>query len=202
MIYLSHFQKKMAVFFKLLITFLLCVLTFVYPSTTKAETIHFKLFDQNGPVTEQSYPGKFLLFSIGYTSCPDICPTTLYEYAYAMKQLKHADRIQPIFLTIDPVTDEINRLNAYTDYFDERIVGLSGEIKNIETLTKQLGATFGYRLNGQRIDNPEPGMGYTVYHSAMIYLISPERELIDVLDYQVGGDDLVNIIDEHIAAAQ
>lgn len=182
---------------------LLSVLTFFSFShiIAKAETLTFNLFDQHGPVTHESYPGKYLLLSIGYSSCPDICPTTLYEYGYAMKRLQHADMLQPLFLTIDPVNDEINRLNAYTQYFDERIVGLSGEMKDIEDVAKQLGATFGYRLNGQRIDNPEPGMGYTVYHSAMIYLITPEREILDVFDYQIGGDDLVKVLDQHLSKA-
>lgn len=167
----------------------------------KAETIHFDLFDPNGPVTQDSYPGKFLLLAIGYSSCPDICPTTLYEYGYAMKHLKHADHLQPLFVTIDPVNDEINRLNAYTQYFDERIIGLSGDMENIEALARQLGATFGYRLDGRRISHPEPGMAYTVYHSAMIYLINPEGELVDVFDYQIGGDDLVQSVDAHLEEA-
>ena len=112
---------------------LLSVLTFFSFShiIAKAETLTFNLFDQHGPVTHESYPGKYLLLSIGYSSCPDICPTTLYEYGYAMKRLQHADMLQPLFLTIDPVNDEINRLNAYTQYFDERIVGISGEMKDI-----------------------------------------------------------------------
>lgn len=173
----------------------------VFGVTANAETLTFNLFDNEGPVTHESYPGKHLLLSIGYSSCPDICPTTLYEFGYAMKHLKHADMLQPLFLTIDPVNDEINRLNAYTQYFDERIVGLSGKMDDIKDIAQQLGATFGYRLNGQRIDSPELGMGYTVYHSAMVYLITPERELLDVFDYQIGGDDLVEALDQHLSEA-
>lgn len=197
---LHRIQKESLTLLKLFFLFLL--LSFSFSSiVAKAETISFDLFDHNGQVTHESYPDKFLLLSIGYSSCPDICPTTLYEYGYAMKHLKHADMLQPVFITIDPVNDEINRLNAYTQYFDERIVGLSGEMKNIEAIAQQLGATFGYRLDGQRIDTPEPGMAYTVYHSAMIYLINPERELVDVFDYQVGGDDLVESVDKHLEEA-
>ena len=200
MAYRDRIKQKPLLFFKLLLLLALAIFSFTH-ATAKAKTVTFNLFDQHGPVTHESYPGKYLLLSIGYSSCPDICPTTLYEYGYAMKRLQHADMLQPLFLTIDPVNDEINRLNAYTQFFDERIVGLSGEMKDIEDIARQLGATFGYRLNGQRLDNPEPGMGYTVYHSAMIYLITPERELLDVFDYQIGGDDLVEVLDQHLAAA-
>ena len=196
----QQFKREALLFLKLFLLTTLAIFSF-YGSTAKAETVTFNLFDQHGPVTQESYPGKYLLLAIGYTSCPDICPTTLYEYGYALKRMEHADKLQAIFLTIDPVNDEINRLNAYTQYFDERIVGLSGEMNDIEDIAKQLGATFGYRLNGKRIDNPEPGLGYEVYHSAMIYLITPERELLDVFDYQIGGDDLVKVLDEHYGKA-
>lgn len=193
-------KRESLLFLKLLLLTTVAIFSF-YSSNAKAEIISFNLVDQHGPVTHENYPGKYLLLSIGYTSCPDICPTTLYEYGYALKHMQHVDKLQPLFLTIDPVNDEIHRLNAYTHYFDERIVGLSGEMNNIEDIAKQLGATFGYRLNGQRIDNPVPGQGYEVYHSAMIYLITPERELLDVFDYQIGGDDLVEVLDAHLSKA-
>lgn len=200
MAFTQQLKRDSLLFLKLLLLTTLAIFSF-YGSTAKAETITFNLFDHNGPVTHESYPGKYVLLSIGYTSCPDICPTTLYEYGYALKRMEHADMLQPVFLTIDPVNDEVNRLNAYTQYFDERIVGLSGEKDDIADIAKQLGATYGYRLNGRRIDNPEPGLGYEVYHSAMIYLITPERELLDVFDYQIGGDDLVEILDGHLGKA-
>ncbi|MDO4905289.1 MAG: SCO family protein [Lautropia sp.] len=161
-----------------------------------ARDISFDLRDDKGQVTQNSYPGKYLLLAIGFTSCPDICPTTLYEYGIVMKALKNPDAIQPIFVTIDPLVDDPDRLNAYTRFFDERIVGLSGERKNIDALVKQLGATYGYRMDGKRIENPEPGDGYTVYHSALIYLISPERKLVDVFDYQIGGEGLTEALDK------
>lgn len=200
MSFTQRLKRDSLLFLKLLLLITVAGFSF-YSSNAKAETISFNLIDQNGPVTHESYPGKYLLLSIGYTSCPDICPTTLYEYGYALKRMQHADRLQPLFLTIDPVNDEVNRLNAYTQYFDERIVGLSGEMSDIEDIAKQLGATFGYRLNGRRIDEPVPGLGYEVYHSAMIYLITPERELLDVFDYQIGGDDLVEVLDDHLGKA-
>lgn len=161
-----------------------------------AKDITFDLKDDKGRVTHESYPGKYLLMAIGYTSCPDICPTTLFEYGEVMKTLKNPDAIQPLFVTIDPENDDVNRLNAYTDFFDERIVGLSGEMKNIRALSDQLGATFGYRLDGKKVENPKRGEPYTVYHSALIYLIGPDRKLLDVYDYQAGAANLVQELDK------
>ncbi|RRD56572.1 hypothetical protein EII20_10575 [Comamonadaceae bacterium OH2545_COT-014] len=165
-------------------------------SSAFAREVRFDLMGPQGRVTEKSYPGKYLLLAIGYTSCPDICPTTLYEYGLTMKAIQHPYAIQPIFVTIDPVNDEIDRLNAYTKYFDERIVGLSGKMENIKHLADQLGATFGYRIDGKKIENPQKGIIYNVYHSALIYLIGPDRKLVDVYDYQLGAQGLTAALDK------
>ncbi len=177
------------------IKFLVCCLMLVGGSAY-AQKITFDLLGPDGPVTHESYSGKYLMLAIGYTSCPDICPTTLYEYGLSMKAIKNPDALQPIFVTIDPANDDIDRLNMYTNFFDKRIVGLSGSMANIQNLADQLGATFGYRMNGKKIENPERGMSYTVYHSALIYLISPEREILDVYDYQIGDADLTIALDK------
>ncbi|MDO5668033.1 MAG: SCO family protein [Alcaligenaceae bacterium] len=180
---------------KILTKLLVCSLV-LFSGTVYAQKITFDLVDPKGQVTHESYPGKYLLLAIGYTSCPDICPTTLYEYGMSMKAIKNPDAIQPLFVTIDPTNDEVNRLNAYTGFFDKRIVGLTGTKENIKDLADQLGATYGYSLNGKRIEDPEPGMSYTVYHSAIIYLISPEREIVDAYDYLIGVEGLTEALDE------
>ncbi len=185
--------------FRKSLALLLCTLALA-AGPAMARDISFDLQDDKGRVTQDSYPGKYLLLSIGFTSCPDICPTTLYEYAGVMQSLKNPDAIQPIFVTVDPRVDDPARLNAYTRHFDERIVGLSGEMDNIKALVKQLGATFGYRMDGRKVENPEAGDGYTVYHSALIYLVSPERKLVDVYDYQIGADNLTAELDKVLGA--
>lgn len=179
----------------------LCVLG-LWAGQAGAQALRFDLMGPQGQVTEKSYPGKYLLLAIGYTSCPDICPTTLYEYGLTMKALKNPEALQPIFVTIDPVNDDIDRLNAYTQYFDARIVGLSGEMKNIQHLADQLGATFGYRMDGKRVDVPQKGMIYNVYHSALIYLIGPDRQLLDVYDYQIGAQGLTAALDKVLGEGQ
>lgn len=177
------------------LTKLLACSLMLFAGSVSAQTITFDLVDPKGQVTHESYPGKYLLMAVGYTSCPDICPTTLYEFGQSMKAIKNPDAIQPLFVTIDPTNDEVNRLNAYTGFFDKRIVGLTGTKENIKALADQLGATYGYSLNGKRIEDPEPGMSYTVYHSAIIYLISPEREIADAYDYMIGVEGLTEALD-------
>ena len=152
--------------------------------------ITFDLEDEKGKVTQDSFRDKYLLLAVGYSSCPDICPTTLFEYGEVMKALKNPDAIVPVFVTIDPVNDDAKRLNSYVHFFDERIVGLAGSAQNIRALADQLGATYGYRLDGKKLDKPEKGVPYSVYHSALIYLISPDRRLDEVLGEpaKAGGD--------------
>ena len=178
---------------KLVTRFLMCGVV-LFATTAHAQSINFDLFDDEGRVTHESYPGKYLLMAVGYTSCPDVCPTTLYEFGVTMKALEKPEAIQPLFVTIDPVNDEITRLNDYTGYFDPRIVGVSGSKENIKALAKQLGATYGYQIDGEAVEDPVPGTAYTVYHSAYIYLIGPDRELVDVFDYQIGADSLTETL--------
>ncbi len=157
--------------------------------------IHFDLEHVKGKVTQDAFPGKYLLLAIGYSSCPDICPTTLFEFGEVMQALKNPDAIVPVFVTIDPVNDSAERLDQYVRFFDERIVGLTGSMKNIRALADILGATFGYRLDGKKLEKPEPGVPYSVYHSALIYLIGPDRKLADVYDYQMGPEGLTQELD-------
>lgn len=164
------------------------------------QAIHFTLNGPAGPVTERSHPGKHLLLAIGYTTCPDICPTTLYEWAQTLQTMRRPEAIAPLFVSIDP-GDTPQALQTYTRFFDERIVGLTGEPERIQALARQLGATFGYRLNGQKVAQPQPGSGYGVYHSALIYLIGPDRKLIDVFDYQIGAEGLTAALDKVLGDA-
>lgn len=163
-----------------------------------AVSYHFTLQGpENKTITERDFPNKYLLLAIGYTSCPDICPTTLYEIATLMKDknFKEQHNVQPIFVSIDPLRDTPERLNQYVGFFDPRIIGLSGSLDAVTDFSKQLNASFGYRFNGKKVEPPNLPEGYTVYHTTYLYLISPERELIDVFDYSVGAKALAKGID-------
>ena len=85
----------------------------------------FKLVDHNGkPRTLADYRGKAVVMFFGYTQCPDVCPTTLAELAEAMKRLgPDADRVQVLFVTVDPERDTQDLLSKYVPAFDPRFVG-------------------------------------------------------------------------------
>ena len=145
------------------------------------------------------FADKYLLVAFGFTSCPDVCPTTLYEFGEMLKKVKEPDVIQPVFISIDPLRDNSKVLNQYTNYFSPRIIGLTGDMPTIEATAKRFNATFGYRYQGKKVTPPDLPEGYTVYHSTMIYLLSPKREMIDVFDYQSGADKLARDIEKAIA---
>ena len=166
------------------------------------DTYHFALTGpEDKPVTDADAPfaDKYLLVAFGFTSCPDVCPTTLYEFGEMLKKVKEPDVIQPVFISIDPLRDNAKLLNQYTNYFSPRIIGLTGDMPTIEATAKRFNATFGYRFKGKKVTPPDLPEGYTVYHSTMIYLLSPKREMIDVFDYQSGADKLARDIDKAIA---
>lgn len=131
--------------------------------------------------THKDFPGKFLLVAFGYTSCPDVCPTTLQNLATAMARLKSekegdavAAQIQPLFVTVDPGRDSADILAEYVSVFDDRLIGLTGSVAQIEDATKK------FRVFTRRPSPEEVREGdYFVDHSAYTYLVSPNGRIID-----------------------
>jgi len=128
----------------------------------------FALTDQNGKRrTEADYRGKYMLIFFGYTFCPDVCPTTLAVMSAALDMMgSRADRIVPIFITVDPKRDKPEILKAYLDAFGPRWVGLTGAPEEIAAVAKEY-RVF-YRVNAGEGDN------YTVDHSGVVYLMNPD----------------------------
>jgi cytochrome oxidase Cu insertion factor (SCO1/SenC/PrrC family) len=136
---------------------------------------HFQLQGPDGrQVTEASFSGKWLLVYFGYTCCPDVCPTVLLRVGQALENLGPiADRIQPIFITVDPARDTAARLSEYLHSFNPRIVGLRGD--SLQTQTAARGYHAYYRARS--LGNGE----YTVDHSSFLYLVAPDRHFTKLL---------------------
>lgn len=167
-------------------------------------TYHFTLDGpDNKTYSEKDFPEQYLLIAFGFTSCPDVCPTTLYEFNKTLEILPNPEQIQPIFITIDPLRDDPERLNQYTSFFNKRILGLSSDLDTIKAVADQFGATYGYTDHeGKALSPDNLPSGYIVYHSTIIYLLSPERELIDMYDYLTGAENMAQGIIKAIAANQ
>lgn len=142
----------------------------------------FTLTDQYGnPVTLSQFRGKDVLLSFGYTSCPDICPTTLTRLNGVMKALDDAPRkVQVLFVTIDPERDTEKRLKGFIPYFNDHFLGLTGnqdEIKNVAD---------SYSVFYERAESGDTGAGYFMNHTQTVYLIDQKGKLTLVYPY----DDL------------
>ena len=126
----------------------------------------FSLIDQNGIArTDRDYRGKYLLVFFGYTYCPDVCPTTLAVMKSALGMIgSRADRIVPLFITVDPKRDSPEKLKTYLSSFGPRFVGLTGDERAIASVAKE------YRVYYQTRPASNGG-DYTVDHSGIVYLM-------------------------------
>lgn len=147
----------------------------------------YLLMDARGrAVSGEDFPGRYQLISFGYTFCPDICPTTLAEVSLILDKLGAlSERVQPIFITLDPERDSAEVLSRYTAYFHPRILGLGGPPE----LVRRAADHFRVRYEKHR----EPGAAadkYTVDHSAGMYLVGPDGRFITRFAYATPPADI------------
>jgi cytochrome oxidase Cu insertion factor (SCO1/SenC/PrrC family) len=132
----------------------------------------FKLVNDKGhAVTDADYRGRWMLIFFGYSNCPDECPLTLQKMATALTALGPlADRIAPLFITVDLGRDTPSRLTEYLANFDTRIIGLTGSNEQIAA------AANAYRVYYSPTEHEQSGADL-VSHSTFIYLMNPAGEL-------------------------
>jgi len=138
----------------------------------------FKLEDQNGkPVTDEDFKGRPFLVFFGYTHCPDICPTTLFELSEIMKSLgKDADRTAAVFITVDPERDTPAVLKDYLSNFDPHVRGLTGDPDAVAAALKA------YRVYAKKV--PLKDGDYTMDHTAVVYLMDKDGHFVAPLNLE------------------
>jgi len=151
----------------------------------------FRLTDATGKVrTLADYRGKAVVLFFGYTQCPDVCPTTLAELAEAMKRLgPDADRVQVLFVTVDPERDTPELLSKYVPAFDPRFIGLYGDADATARTAKE------FKVIYQKQPGQSPGT-YTVDHSAGTFIFDPKGKLRVYVGYGQGPDVFAHDIKE------
>lgn len=136
-------------------------------------------------VTASSFHGKYMLVYFGYTYCPDVCPTTLNEVAGALDKLgPKADRLQPLFITVDPARDTAAALKQYTGAFSPRLMGLTGTPEEIAQVEREY-----HVYAAKHVTGPGPN-DYTMDHSSVLYLMGPDGRFITPLDAGGSASDL------------
>jgi len=142
----------------------------------------FTLMDQHGDtVTEAELKGHPSAIFFGYTFCPDVCPTTLFEMTGWLEKLgPDADKLGVYFVSVDPERDTQETLAEYLSAFDPRITGLTGTPEAVAELVK------GYRVYARKV--PLDSGGYLMDHTATIYLIDSDGVFTGTIDYQEDPD--------------
>jgi protein SCO1/2 len=136
----------------------------------------FSLTDQDGKkVTDADYAGQWKLVFFGFTSCPEVCPTTLNRISLTLKALGPlGDKLHPLFITVDPERDTPEVMKSYVDAFDKRITGLTGTPAEIDAVAKA------YRAFYQKVPQSND---YTMDHSTLIYVMRPDGRYETLLRY-------------------
>lgn len=173
------------------------VVTFVFQ---KADNFRGTLYDPALPAPEivlshgngssfrlSETRGDIVLLFFGYTSCPDVCPTTLSEMKRVMTELgPDAEDVQVVFVTVDPVRDIPSKLQEYLTIFNPAFIGLSGSMEDMEKVWNDYGV---YREEEQL---PNSATGYLVYHTARVYLIDRDGNLRLTYSYGTPTSDFVH----------
>ena len=122
-------------------------------------------------VSLEDFHGKVVMLFFGFTHCPDVCPTTLLKAAEVRKQLgDDADRMQVLFVTVDPERDSAEVLSKYVPAFHPSFIGLRGDQAEINKAAREFKVFF------QKVPNRD-GSSYNVEHTAASYILDPEGRL-------------------------
>ncbi|QWD77832.1 SCO family protein [Polynucleobacter sp. MWH-Svant-W18] len=152
----------------------------------------FSLVDPDGNVkTLADYKGKVVVMFFGYTQCPDICPTTLTEMQQVMTLLgTQSDKVQVLFVTVDPERDTAAILKQYVPSFDSRFLGLRpADDTALEKVAKD------FKIYYKKVPGTTPG-SYTMDHTAGSYAFDPDGHLRLYIKHAQGPETLAHDLKE------
>ncbi len=149
----------------------------------------FTLTQAKQQVRLSDFQGRVRLLFFGYTSCPDICPTSLALISSSLKQLTAQElaQVQVFFISVDPERDTPEKLKDYTKYFHSSILGVTGTMTEIDNVVKQYGTSY------RKVDS-NSAMGYLVDHSASVYVIDQEGKVVDMLPHGLPTEEITKAI--------
>lgn len=159
---------------------------------SKAFGNNFSLLDPDGKErTLADFKGKVVVMFFGYTQCPDVCPTTLTEMQQVMTLLgPQSDKVQVLFVTVDPERDTAAILKQYVPSFDPRFLGLRpADQASLEKVTKD------FKIYYQKVPGSSPG-AYTIDHTAGSYAFDPEGRLRLYIKHAQGPETMAHDLKE------
>lgn len=157
----------------------------------------FQLTTQYGEtLTQDSLKEQWTLVFLGYTFCPDICPTTMAGLNRVYSQIQAVDSEYPVkvlFISVDPKRDSVERLKEYTGFFNKEFIAATGEHKYLFPLTRSMGMMYAM---AESTDNPN----YLVDHSGSIVVINPQAQVVGRFKPQATPGKLTVVSGEDIVA--
>ncbi len=151
----------------------------------------FTLIDQSGTqVSEATYKGAASIVFFGYTHCPDVCPTTLFEMSEVLKRLPKDKKVATLFVTVDPERDTAPVLKEYLASFDPRISGLTGTRAQVDAALKT------FRVYAKKV--PQENGEYSMDHSAIIYLMDRQGRFVSALNLQQAPEAVAKEIQRYM----
>lgn len=150
-----------------------------------APALNFTLTGHNGQaVSLDDYKGKVVLLYFGYTTCPDVCPTTLAELHAAIQTLgNRAKDVQVMMITVDPERDTVPVLAEYMPHFDASFIGLTGTPEQIAEIATYYGVAY------ERSDEPS-ALGYLVNHTATVATLDRQGYVRVIFPFQTPARDI------------
>ncbi len=151
----------------------------------------FTLHDQDGKIFHlKDHRGEVILLFFGYTSCPDVCPTTLSKLArvYSLLGMGTRQKLLTLFVTIDPQRDTPQKLKEYLQYFNINAVGLSGTKQEIDKVVDA------YKAMYEKVDTNSSALGYMFDHTDYLYLIDKEGKTSYLFHPEDKAQDMAQII--------
>lgn len=160
-------------------------------ASADGRTLDFALTDHTGkPRRLSDFRGKVVAVFFGYTQCPDVCPTTLAEFVQVYRRLgQRADKIQVLFVTVDPERDTQQLLAEYMPAFDPRFIGLRGAPQDLRKATDAFAVSY-TKIGGQS------GKDYTLDHTAYVFLVDASGHLRLKVPHGQSAAALTTLIEE------
>jgi protein SCO1 len=152
----------------------------------------FQLTDQAGQtVTEKSMQGRPSLIFFGFTHCPDVCPTTLFEISEVLKAMgKDADRVNAYYISVDPERDTQAAMKEYLSSFDPRLQGLTGNTAEIAKVLSE------YRVYAKKV--PLKDGDYTMDHTALVYLMDRDGKFVSPFNINRKPEDAASDLKRYL----
>lgn len=153
---------------------------------------NFVLQSAEGPVSLSDYKEKVIVLYFGYAFCPDVCPTSLGLLSLALQKLntKELDKVQALFISVDPERDTVEKLKTYAAAFHPSIKGITGTPEQIAEIAKRYGVMY------MKVDMPNSAMGYAVDHSSRYYVVGSDGKVKKFIEHGTEPDKIVAALRE------